>query len=219
MIVKACLKAAADWLILFQDDEGGWKTNVIRTVTKEIKTEAGWYNAMAQGQAVSLLCRMFQFTKKKRYLNAALKAVKIFDLPADRNGIVAMLFGIFPWYEEYPTAPPLFVLNGFMYSLFGLYDLWKTASKVEGRNAKRLFIQGVKTLESALPLFDNGFGTFYDLRHISLPGTSPNRARWQYHRVHLEQLYAIVSITNSKSINETLKRWIDYTSGILSRHN
>ncbi len=27
------------------------------------------------------------------------------------------------WYEEYPTSPPTFVLNGFMYSLLGLFDL------------------------------------------------------------------------------------------------
>ena len=28
-----------------------------------------------------------------------------------------------PWYEEYPTSPPTFTLNGFMYSLLGLADL------------------------------------------------------------------------------------------------
>lgn len=32
-----------------------------------------------------------------------------------------MLFG-HVWFEEYPTTPGSFVLNGFMYSLIGLHD-------------------------------------------------------------------------------------------------
>lgn len=35
--------------------------------------------------------------------------------------------------EEYPTTPSSFVLNGFMYSLIGLYDLKETAGENSGK--------------------------------------------------------------------------------------
>ena len=211
--------SAADWFISFQDMNGGWKTNTSRIVFKGMSAPPGWYSAMGQGQAMSLLCRVYEHTGDKKYLDAALKATKVFHVFSEKNGVRAMLFGKHPWYEEYPVVPSLYVLNGFMYSLFGLYDLYNTAGPSEGKTAKALFKEGVKTLEIALPLFDNGQGSFYDLRHVSVPGISPNRARWQYHRLHLEQLSALFGITHSKVINSTLTRWIGYVYGILSRHN
>ncbi len=32
---------------------------------------------------------------------------------------MAEFLGSLPWYEEYPTSPPTFILNGFIYSLLG----------------------------------------------------------------------------------------------------
>ncbi|KPJ07372.1 D-glucuronyl C5-epimerase [Papilio machaon] len=91
-----------------------------------------------------------------------------------------------PWYEEYPTTPPLFVLNGFIYTLLGLYDL----HVIEGENsislAKKMFDDGMTSLKTLLPLFDTGSGSFYDLRHFTL-GVSPNLARWDYHATHVNQ--------------------------------
>ena len=211
--------AAAEWFMDFQDSGGGWKTNVSRVVFKGMKREAGWYSSMGQGQALSLLSRVFKFTGKRKYLRAALKATDVFNIPSNKDGVLAVLFGKYPWYEEYPTTPPLYVLNGFIYSLFGLYDLSKVASKSDSVESQRLFKQGLSSLETLLPLFDNGHGSFYDLRHISVPGRAPNRARWQYHRVHLEQLFAIVDITKSVTVNKTLSRWIQYAAGVPARHN
>ncbi|XP_012554968.1 D-glucuronyl C5-epimerase [Hydra vulgaris] len=211
--------AAADWLLYYQDDQGGWKTNVSRIVIPEIRTDAGWYSAMGQGQAISLLCRVYFYTKDTKYLNSALRATHLFRIPSAKNGILAMLFDKYPWYEEYPTVPPLYVLNGFIYSLFGLYDLLNIASSKDAAEAQYLFYQGMNSLETVLPLFDNGHGSFYDLRHISIPGSMPNRARWQYHRVHIEQLHAIVELTKNSVVNRTLQRWIGYGWGILAKHN
>ena len=210
--------AAANWFLNSQDENGGWKVNVRRAIRKGMEAQPGWYSAMGQGQAISLLTRVYLYTKDDRYLNAALKATSVFHKMSSEHGVRAELFGM-PWYEEYPTKPPSYVLNGFMFSLFGLYDLWKISSDLRGSDAKQLFLDGFKTLETMIPLFDNGFGTFYDLRHLSMPGISPNRARWQYHRVHLEQLTALLSIRESKILKEVNKRWVGYVSGVLSRHN
>lgn len=211
--------AAANWFLKFQDSNGGWKVNVRRVIFKGMEADTGWYSAMGQGQAISLLSRVFSYTDDEKYLKAAIDATKVFQKLSSEHGVKALLFQQLPWYEEYPTNPPSFVLNGFIYSLFGLYDLVEIAGAVKAKDAVQLFTEGFDTLEKALPLFDNGHGTFYDLRHISIPGHEPNRARWQYHRIHLEQLYALIDITNSKVLRDVLQRWIGYASGILSRHN
>lgn len=82
-----------------------------------------------------------------------------------------------PWYEEYPTEPPSFVLNGFIYSLIGLYDLLTLAPALQARDAAALFQQGMKSLKKLLLAFDNGSGTNYDLRHLTI-GCAPNIARY-----------------------------------------
>jgi len=215
---EAIFLAAANWFINFQDDSGGWKVYVKRVIRKGMEASPGWYSAMGQGQAISLLSRVYLHTKDEKYLNAAMKATIVFHRMSSDHGVKADLFGS-PWYEEYPTTPPSFVLNGFIFSLFGLYDLWKIGGDIRGANAQKLFLDGFQTLEKMIPLYDNGHGTFYDLRHISIPGISPNRARWQYHKVHLEQLNALISIKESEILTDVLKRWVGYTSGILSRHN
>ena len=40
-------------------------------------------------------------------------------LPLQAGGVVAEFLSSLPWYEEYPTSPPTFILNGFIYSLLG----------------------------------------------------------------------------------------------------
>lgn len=61
-----------------------------------------------------------------------------------------------------------FVLNGFIYSLIGLYDAWKLCG--DEQKAKELYLEGLSSLKKMLPLFDAGSGSFYDLRHASLNG-------------------------------------------------
>ena len=39
------------------------------------------------------------------------------------GGVATKLFQQFDWLEEYPSNPPSFVLNGFMFAIFGLHDL------------------------------------------------------------------------------------------------
>jgi hypothetical protein len=57
-------------------------------------------------------------------------------------GVQNILFDKFIWYEEYPTVPGSFVLNGFIYALVGLYDLKITASMANTEtNASKLFAQ------------------------------------------------------------------------------
>lgn len=82
--------------------------------------------------------------------------------------LISFCLGKFDWYEEYPTKPASFVLNGFIYSLLGLYDLNATAPAHLTKDVQYLYSQGMISLKKMLVLFDTGSGTIYDLRHFTL---------------------------------------------------
>ncbi len=210
---------AANYLLKTQDAQGGWPINVERKLDEDIPSlPPGWYSAMAQGQAISTLVRAYKKTQEYKYLSATLKATKIFRIPSSEGGVLAKLFDRFSWYEEYPTTPSSYVLNGFIYSLIGLYDLHSIASPEEGREALQLYNDGLKSLKNLLPLFDTGSGTIYDLRHLSVH-KAPNLARWDYHATHISQLQLLVSIDPDPLFKQFLDRWIGYTKGKRAKHN
>jgi hypothetical protein len=81
-----------------------------------------WISAMAQGLAMSLLTRAYAATGQRRYLQAARGALRPFRRSVPNGGVVRR-YGGHRWYEEYPTPTPSYVLNGFGFTLLGLYDL------------------------------------------------------------------------------------------------
>lgn len=209
--------AAANWLIRNQNSFGGWSIDVRRKIEKSVM-KPGWHSAMAQGHAMSLLTRAYRYTKNRTYLEAALKATEVFSLKSEERGVLATFLDRYNWYEEYPTNPSLFVLNGFMYSLFGLYDLKQTAPLDRRAVAEKLFNDGIRSLQALLPLFDSGSGSFYDLRHVTM-GASPNLARWDYHTLHISQLWIFYDLTGEILFKDIAERWTAYAKGKRAKHN
>uniref|UniRef100_A0A2R5LJV9 heparosan-N-sulfate-glucuronate 5-epimerase n=1 Tax=Ornithodoros turicata TaxID=34597 RepID=A0A2R5LJV9_9ACAR len=212
---------AARWLVRHQNSYGGWPITVTRRLSNGmLELEPGWYSAMAQGQAMSVLTRAYTATEDPRYLDAALRAIAPFKIRSENHGVMATFLGKFVWYEEYPTVPSSFVLNGFIYALFGLYDLKSTCTAGVGacRDAAKLYDDGMVSLKRMLPLFDTGWGTVYDLRHFSL-GIAPNIARWDYHATHINQLLFLGTIDDDPIFRATAERWIRYMKGVKAPHN
>lgn len=209
---------AANWLLKHQDEQGGWSIPVPRKVISGVlELGAGWYSAMAQGQAMSLLVRAAHHSGDSLYLKAAVRATALFSVNATRGGVRTYFPGGYVWYEEYPTNPSLFVLNGFIYSLLGLYDL-KEFSRDSSNKSRDLFEDGMKSLKKLLPLYDTGWGSLYDLRHFTTH-VAPNRARWDYHTTHITQLLLLASIDTDPVISSTAQRWKDYMNGHRAKHN
>ncbi|XP_062592162.1 D-glucuronyl C5-epimerase B-like [Saccostrea cucullata] len=210
---------AANYLVRRQDSRGGWPVMVHRKLIPEVmELEPGWYSAMGQGQAISLLVRAYIVSKDYKYIEAAGKALNIFDIPSSNGGVTSKYLNVYNWYEEYPTTPSSFVLNGFMYSLIGLYDLKEIANGRISEKAEQLFNSGMRTLKTMLLMFDSGTGTFYDLRHITA-GLAPNRARWDYHKVHINQVELLSEVDKDPLFSSTVERWKGYMKGKLSPHN
>ncbi|XP_069622530.1 D-glucuronyl C5-epimerase isoform X3 [Ranitomeya imitator] len=215
----AAFFAASDWLVRNQDAKGGWPIMVTRKLGEGFKAlEPGWYSAMAQGQAISTLVRAYLLTKEQVYLDSALKATAPFKLPSEKHGVKAVFMNKYDWYEEYPTTPSSFVLNGFIYALLGLYDLKETAGGKQGKEARLLYERGLESLRAMLPLYDTGSGSIYDLRHFML-GTAPNLARWDYHTTHINQLQLIASMDGSPIFRDFVRRWKSYLKGGRAKHN
>lgn len=176
---------------------------------------------MAQGQAISLLTRMYRATKYHPYLDAAILALKLFNKNSSENGVKTYFMDRYIWFEEYPTTPSSFVLNGFIYSLIGLYDLSQScqiSSPSACSESLTLFNAAIESLKQLLPLYDTGSGTVYDLRHMSLK-VAPNIARWDYHTTHINQLLFLNTILDDLSLQSTAKRWISYMKGHRAPHN
>nr|CAG4646858.1 EOG090X0272 [Megafenestra aurita]SVE92256.1 EOG090X0272 [Megafenestra aurita] len=211
--------SSADWLVRHQDSSGGWPIGVKRKLAAgRADLDPGWYSAMGQGQAMSLLMRAFYRSGRRHYLEAALNGMKPFSKSSAEGGVRAYFMNQYPWYEEYPTIPPSFVLNGFIYSLIGLYDVISLAPQDQVGDAQLLFDQGMHSLKKLLPLFDTGSGTVYDLRHFTL-GLAPNIARWDYHSTHINQLLLLSTIDSDSILTSVAERWMSYMQGKRAAHN
>lgn len=211
---------AARWFIVNQNiTSGGWPNPVRRKVANGMATlEPGWYSSMGQGHAISVLARAYYHSGDEKYLQAAIRGLRPFRVASNKGGVAASFLGKYIWYEEYPTTPSSFILNGFIYSLLGLYDLKSIATGKDADEASELFHQGMTSLKNMLTLYDTGSGTTYDLRHFTLK-TAPNLARWDYHSTHVNQLLLLNTVDNDSIFTTTAERWIGYMNGKKAAHN
>lgn len=191
----------------------------------------GWHSAMAQGHGLSAMSRAYKYTKDINFRKALRLALRPYTIPSSKGGVRAVFMDKFIWYEEYPTTPSSFVLNGFIFSLFGLYDykMLLTSEVKAGvtlspedeealRLATDLYETGMSSLKNMLPLYDAGFTTVYDLRHYQIK-RQPNLARWDYHATHISQLAMLSTIDDDPIFKEFHSYWMGYTKGIRAKHN
>ena len=68
---------------------------------------------------------------------------------AKDGGVRNKFMNKYTWYEEYPFSDGLYVLNGFMYSMIGLYDLLSADGAPEDLKitAKEIFYVGFESLK------------------------------------------------------------------------
>jgi hypothetical protein len=188
------VRTIAEWLVANQDRRGRWlfrfnlELRAIRT-----RVNAPWVSAMAQGVGMSFLTRAFRVTRDARYLRTAERALDPFARSTRRGGVVADFAGR-PWYEEYPSVTASHVLNGFMFSLIGLYDecRWE-------RRACALFNAGMRSLRLRIARFDRGRGSFY------YPGRIP--VGRDYQSLHVSLLTALTSVRRVPALDAVRRRW------------
>jgi hypothetical protein len=111
---------------------------------------APWLSANTTGFVISALVRGWRLTRRPRLLELLKRSAVIFDLDYNQNGIRVPIDGYF-LYTEKPGVPAPGIMDGFLRSLLGLYDL---AVELEDPAVERLFTQGVVGLKHVLHLWD-----------------------------------------------------------------
>ena len=165
--------------------------------------EAPWYSSLAQGEAASLLVRAALVLGRAELCELADRAAEPL---LDTESPLVALTAEGPVLQEYPTDPPAHVLNGWITSLFGLYDLAHAPrdSTATARRAAEAFGAGSETLANRLHLYRTPLGwSRYDL----YPHPLANTASVAYQRLHVEQLRALHSLTQLEPLAATADEW------------
>ena len=202
----------AIWAVGNQSETGGWGWFFNHSFHGGDLGEmySGWYGGMTQGLGMSFLTRMYAETGNQSFKDAALNATELLTIPVDQGGVLRTYNG-HSWFEEYPTPDAgSFVLNGYIYSLIGLYDLWTVFNSTE---AGELYQNGTDSLYAMIGLFDLGCASSYDLVHHSVPGSAPNIAREGYHSLHIT-LISVMNIFENDGFQTVEDRWIEYAGDV-----
>ncbi len=206
-----------EYFIKKQDTNGGWPVefNYQYGVKETKELTSPWYSALAQGFIISSMVRAYYLTNEKRYIESALLGSKIFNIDVKDGGIRDKIFDKYVFYEEYPTTPSTHILNGYIFALIGLYDLYKAT---ENLKVKNLLLDGLDTLKHCIGMYDIGFLSMYDLTNHTILG-NPAKYNYEYHLTHCKELSALLCFDIVKEselydvLDKVLKRWINYTDG------
>ncbi len=193
-------RRVADWFIENQDESGNWLTD---SQVRKFGICKPWPSAMTQGLAISCLARAFSQFHSEEYLACAIRALEPFYKDVSHGGITSF-YGDLVFYDEYPSPSKFHVLNGFIFSLWGLLDLARIANVDK---ADDLYRNGLNTLSEWLPRFDMDFWSLYCVsKGIRNPASVP------YHRLHIEQMDTMYCITGEEIYKEYRSLWQDYLS-------
>ncbi len=186
----------ADWIIDYKDSDSFLKyafENTHETVTLPF----GWTSAMAQGQALALMCIAYHNSRDEKYLQAADE----FFVTMHTNNATSWNFYIddedYLWYEEYPSSDFCHVLNG---KLFATWGLWEYYCITRDNDALRLFQGSIASVIDHYPLWDiDGVDGSRYCKHTNTVSS--------YHWIHKAQLmeyYNMFNINEFKIFHDTI---------------
>lgn len=161
--------------------------------------ESGFSSGLIQGQATSLLSRIYIVTGDKKYMETAIQACNYMLKPVEQGGVYNLDEGII---EEYPVLGRTnFVLNGAISSTWALLDLYLVTRDAEYYN---IFERCSFAIERKLFHFDIFGYSRYCLfdRWYYAKIASP-----YYHREHVEQLSVMYDITRLDGFKYYSERW------------
>jgi hypothetical protein len=200
---KDCL-AQATWLRDHQQD--GRAVGLYRFDFPWTKygAQSGWSSAMAQGEAISVLLRANGLEPTAGYGDAAQRASQPFRSDIAHGGVV-WRNGSDVFLEEIANEHAPHVLNGCIYALWGIWELWKRTGDPW---LEQIVAASVDTLRRWLPQFDTGWWTRYSLL-LSSDG-QPHVATLKYHQFHIAQLSVMAQMFDEPSFEKAAERWSTY---------
>jgi heparosan-N-sulfate-glucuronate 5-epimerase len=185
--------AQAGHLRRAQDASGGWRYPI---PVPRYAVTPGWYSAMAQGLAISVLLRAYDRTGEQSYADAAGAAGTLLLRPLAAGGCSDYDTSGRPFLEECPSDPPSHILNGAVFALIGLCEL-------EARTGGDAHEAASGRLAAQLGDFDLGYWSRYDLR-FAAPATHA------YHCLHVSLLQVAGRLLAEPRFSSTAAAWGGY---------
>jgi heparosan-N-sulfate-glucuronate 5-epimerase len=169
-------------------------------------------SAMSQGEAMSVLCRVFQETGKARYAEAAVACLGPFMRTVDDDGVQAFIAGTKSlWFEELTSKPVHHILNGMVYAIWGLQDLARATGE---RRADQLATVGVSSIAREIDRFDMGWWSRY---WFPEKGGVHYAASAMYHGLHICQLRALGGSSGRSELTSAADRFQAYMTRPMNR--
>jgi hypothetical protein len=161
-----------------------------------VTLKAPWISAYTQGLVISALVRAWRLTKRENLRELLKNSAKVFALEVKDSGVRVPLDG-HALYTEVPGGEPPGILDGFMTSLLGLYDLY---TETGDPAVKRMFEEGIEGLLYALPQWDyRRKWSWYGCRaYLSPPA---------YHYQNCLLLEILASLSQQPRLAEYAQQW------------
>lgn len=195
---RAVLDRIACWALENQRVDGSWDC------FGPVKSQYYTVSSMCQGEGASFLFRMWKLSGKEVFLHAGFKAVDFMLRPYEEGG-TAILEETGLFLEEYPQHPRRTVMNGWIFSIFGLYD----AALLDPARYQAALSQTVNTLKSHLSDYDTGFWSGYDVSgRIASPA---------YHSLHIAQLTVLGQLLDEPAFNALAEKFAAYAQKKMNR--
>lgn len=202
----------ANWLVqnLEKNSKGVYVWHHYFDFEYRSKLISPWYSGLAQGLGLSVLVRAYKITADRKYLECCQRAFVSMTLPLEQGGVLTEEDG-YTWIEEYMVNPPTHILNGFIWALWGVYDVYLYLDWPEG---KELFDKCVLTLEKNLYRYDTGYWSLYENSFTSLPMITSTF----YHKLHIVQLQILFEMTKKPIFRKYSLRWKSFESNRMNRY-
>lgn len=142
------------------------------------------------------------------------KFIKSFNSAIDNGGVRSNWDG-YPFYEEY-ADPNSHVLNGYIFSLAGLYYAYKTTGNEE---AKEYFVEGIETLKVKISDYDAEFTSYYSKvitsnDHGYAFSSAINEDH--YHELVIYQLLTLYEWTKEPILKEYAHKFLRQDTGFVN---
>ena len=161
-----------------------------------VHLESPWISANAQGLIISALVRAWRLTRNIHLLQLLERSTRIFELDHMADGIRVQADS-HTLYAEIPGLPAPGIMDGFMRSLLGLYDLYEETGE---SRIRRLFLDGIAGLRYFLPQWDyrNKWSMYSNRRYLCAPN---------YHCLNRMLLSALAKLTGDSLLDKYATAW------------
>jgi len=156
-----------------------------------------WASALTQSTVLVALQLRYGYEQNNYWLDLGEKVLNTFQ--SGENSFTVTLSDSSYWYEEYPSDPHSFVLNGMLSTLLNLHTYYTATSDTI---ALKLFDKGYQAVLQKLPEYDATFISLYDLQgRIASMG---------YHCMHIDLLKELDAVRPDPLPEAYIHKWSIY---------